>query len=73
VLPNQTIQIPNQPLVVDAGARLRLVLVPSGTTLGTGSIGGVTGGTVNGAAPRALMAPLQTTPTPLVVDIPVGP
>jgi hypothetical protein len=73
VLPNQAIQIPDQPLVVDAGARLRLVLVPSGTTLGTGSIGGVTGGAVNGAAPRALMSPLQTEPTPLVVDIPVGP
>ncbi len=73
VLPNQTIQIPTEPVVVDSGARLRLVVVPTGTTLGTGSIGGVTGGTVNGAAPTALMAPLQTAPTPLVVDIPVGP
>ncbi|MGD0132831.1 MAG: DUF4384 domain-containing protein [Bryobacteraceae bacterium] len=73
VLPNQTIQIPNQPVVVDSGARLRLVVAPAGTTLGTGSIGGVTGGTLNGAAPTALVAPLQTAPTPLVVDIPVGP
>jgi Domain of unknown function (DUF4384) len=73
VLPNQTIQIPDQPVVVDAGARLRLVVVQAGTTAVTGSIGGVTGGTVNGASPTALMAPLQTAPTPLVVDIPVGP
>jgi hypothetical protein len=73
VLPNQTIQIPNQPVVVDSGARLRLVVVPAGTTLGTGSLGGVIGGTINSAAPTALVAPLQTAPTPLVVDIPVGP
>jgi hypothetical protein len=73
VLPNQAIQIPNQPVVVDSGARLRLVMVPAGTTAVTGSVGGVTGGAVNGAAPTALMAPLQAAPTPLVVDIPVGP
>jgi hypothetical protein len=73
VLPNQAIQIPNQPVVVDSGARLRLVVVPAGTTAVTGSVGGVTGGAVNGAAPTALMAPLQAAPTPLVVDIPVGP
>ena len=66
VLPNQTIQIPNQPVVVDSGARLRLVVVPAGTTAVTGSVGGVTGGAVNGAAPTALMAPLQAAPSPLV-------
>jgi hypothetical protein len=73
VLPNQAIQIPDQPLVVDSGARLRLVMVPAGTTAVTGSVGGVTGAALNGAAPTALMAPLQVAPTPLVVDIPVGP
>ncbi len=73
VLPNQTIQIPNEPVVVVSGARLRLVVVPGGTTAVTGSVGGVIGGSVNGAAPTAVMAPLQTAPTPLVVDIPVGP
>jgi hypothetical protein len=73
VLPNQAMQIPTEPVVVDSGARLRLVVVPAGTTAVTGSVGGVIGGATNGAPATALMAPLQTAPTPLVVDIPVGP
>jgi hypothetical protein len=73
VLPNQAIQIPNQPVVVDSGARLRLVVVQAGTTLGTGSVVGVVGGTLNGASSTAPMEPLQRALTPLVVDIPVGP
>jgi hypothetical protein len=73
VLPNQTIQIPTEPVVVDSGARLRLVVVPAGTTAVTGSVGGVVGGTLNGASSTAPMEPLQRALTPLVVDIPVGP
>lgn len=75
VQPNQTVQIPGEPVVVDSGARLRLVVIPGGTTAVTGSVGGV-GGVFNGGANSTTLgtgAAASVAPTaPLVVDIPIG-
>lgn len=60
-LPNIAMQIPINPVKVDAGEKLRLVLVPAGPG---GVVGGLAGG-VGGVLPSQ--------PSPLVVDIPVGP
>jgi hypothetical protein len=69
VSPNQPIEIPSEPLkLADAGAKLRLVLVPAPPAAVTGSLGGAVGGLVNDAT-----LPIQAPLTPLVVDIPLGP
>jgi hypothetical protein len=62
VLPNVTMQIPMEPVRVEAGERLRLVVVP-GTAPG---VIGALGGAANDATPQAPSVPL-------VVDIPLSP
>ena len=69
VLPNVGMQIPIDPVKVDTGEKLRLVLVPSIPSAVVGALGGA----VNGAAQPTLAKPQQAPPTPLAVDIPVAP
>lgn len=69
VLPNVGMQIPIEPVKVDTGEKLRLVLVPSIPSAVVGALGGA----VNGAAQPTLAKPQQAPPTPLAVDIPVAP
>jgi hypothetical protein len=70
---DSTMQIPGDPIKVgDAGEKLRLVLiraVPAGVAGQLGSVGGA----VNGTALGTGAAPFPPQPTPLVVDIPLGP
>jgi len=66
VLPNLTLQIPMEPVKVEVGEKLRLVVVPAAAPASIGALGGALNGTANDAKVRA--------PTvPLVVDIPLGP
>jgi hypothetical protein len=70
VLAGSTTQIPSAPITISQpGEKLRLVVVPapSSPMATTGAIGGV----VNGALKDALST--AAPPTPLVVDIPLGP
>lgn len=60
-LPNIAMQIPIDPVKVDAGEKLRLVLIPAGP----GGVVGQLAGGVGGALPSPA--------SPLVVDIPIGP
>lgn len=69
VLPNIGMQIPIAPVKVNPGEKLRLVLVPAAPPAVVGALGGA----VNGVAEPTLAKPLQARPTPLVVDIPIGP
>jgi hypothetical protein len=73
VLADRTIQIPTDPIRVDAGDRLRLVVVPAepsgAISLSTGSVGGAVNGTALGTGNQ----PFPAQPTPLVVDIPLAP
>ena len=76
---DRTIQIPDSPLrIADAGAKLRLVVVPASPPGAIGQLaagqGGVIGGAVNGAATLGTgNAPLQAQPAPMVIDIPLAP
>jgi hypothetical protein len=64
VLPGRTIQIPSSPIkMLDAGQRLRLVVLPAPAPMTIGSLGAV-----GGAAVR-----VEPPPSPLVVDIPLAP
>jgi hypothetical protein len=74
VLPNIAMQIPINPVKVDAGEKLRLVVIPLGEASVFGQLGAV-GGVVNGAATTLGTgnAPLEAPRAPLVVDIPLGP
>jgi len=61
VLPGRTVQIPNSPLKIsDAVEKLRLVVMPAGRSAVIGQLGGA-------------ISPAPAAPTPLVVDIPLGP
>jgi hypothetical protein len=79
VLADRTIQIPDSPLrIADAGARLRLVVVPAAPSAAIGQLttgqGGVIGGAVNGAVTLGTgNAPIQAQPAPMVIDIPLAP
>jgi hypothetical protein len=64
VLPNIGMQIPIDPVKVDVGERLRLVLVPAAAPAVMGSLGG---------AVDAAAKPLQAPAAPLVIDIPLAP
>jgi cytoskeletal protein RodZ len=68
VLPNIAMQIPINPVKVDAGEKLRLVLVPA---VAAGVVGAL-GGAVNNAVQPEIRKPLPSS-TPLVVEIPLGP
>ncbi len=61
VLPNLTLQIPMEPVKVEVGEKLRLVVVPAAAPAVLGTLGAVSDAKVK--------APL----VPLVVDIPLGP
>jgi hypothetical protein len=69
VFPDRTIQIPSSPIRIDAGERLRLVVVPAAPSAGIGQLGGA----VNGAVLGTGNAPNPAQPAPLVVDIPLAP
>jgi len=62
VLPNLTIQIPMEPVRVEVGEKLRLVVVPATAPASIGALDGA----VNDAKVRAPSVPL-------VIDIPLGP
>lgn len=68
VLPNIAMQIPINPVKVEAGEKLRLVLVPAGAA----GVVGALGGAVNNAVQPGIREPLPSS-APLVVDIPLGP
>jgi hypothetical protein len=68
VLPNIAMQIPIKPVKVDAGERLRLVLVPAAPPALLGTLGGAVNGTTLGTGTPPFPAP----PTPLIVDIPLA-
>jgi hypothetical protein len=68
VLPNIAMQIPLNPVKVDAGEKLRIVLVPA---VAAGVVGAL-GGAVNNAVQPGIAKPLPSS-TPLVVEIPLGP
>jgi hypothetical protein len=74
VLPNIAMQIPINPVKVEAGEKLRLVVIPTGGASVAGQLG-VVGGVVNGAGTTLGTgnAPLEAPRAPLVVDIPLAP
>jgi hypothetical protein len=70
VEPDVTMQIPSSPIrIADAGARLRLVVLPTAPSTSIGQLGGAVNGTVLGTGTPPLPAP---PPTPLIVDIPLA-
>ncbi len=70
VAPDVTIQIPSSPIrIADAGARLRLVVLPAAPSKTIGQLGGAVNGTVLGTGTPPLPAP---PPAPLIVDIPLS-
>jgi hypothetical protein len=75
VLPDAPMQIPTTAIrIVDAGSRLRLVLLPAAPTKepSVGLLGGAANGVVRPAIAQQLRAP-SPLPKPMVVDIPLGP
>ena len=69
VAPDVTIKIPSSPIrIADAGARLRLVVLPAAPPTTIGQLGGAVNGTVLGTG----TPPLPALPTPLIVDIPLA-
>jgi len=74
VLPNIAMQIPIDPVKVEAGEKLRLVVIPNSGASAVGQLGAI-GGFVNGAGTTLGTgnAPLEAPRAPLVVDIPLAP
>jgi hypothetical protein len=68
VLPNIAMQIPINPVKVDAGEKLRLVLIPTAPLAVVGTLGGAVNGTTLGTGTPPFPAP----PTPLIIDIPLA-
>lgn len=73
VFADVAIHIPNSPIRIATGERLRLVVVPQAAVLrGTAGSLRVVGGFVNGVVEQAA-SPLGAPPGPIVVDIPLAP